>query len=92
MEITVRALIKGTSITEAGSKSKNPGTKYHKVDMYAMDGKALDLQAACDMSNGGAVLFEQAGKMRGQTAMAKIELTLFDRRANFQLLGLQPVK
>lgn len=91
MQVNTRVLVKGVSQREGKTKAGLP-VVYTNVDLYALEGRSLDIQASVDMANGGAALFEQAKKLQFHQVNAVLEISIFDRQARFNLVGLQPIK
>jgi hypothetical protein len=86
MKINARILIKGTS----NEMYKGNGKYYPKVHAFGIEGAPADLDIGVDLPAQND-LFNKAGKMVGQTAMVLCDLTFYNQRANFSLIGLEPV-
>jgi len=90
MKVQVKVLVKGVQVRDGKDKTGNK-VQYHNVNLYGVDGRAMDFTAFVDMSNGGPALFQKAQKLEYGKAMASIDVFTWEKQAKFQLLDIAPL-
>lgn len=69
---------------------KGNGKHYPKIHAFGVEGRPVDLDFSVDLETQND-LFIKAGKMIGQTVQVVADMSFYEKRANFNIVSLEPV-